>query len=485
MPHKHSHHHHHDIDAAGDATVKLARELVKIPSITAVNPADKPASARSIDAIAEYAAKSGARVERSEYSGGHHKWDYPVENVYLEWTFGADKAGNSNDNGQPPKHICYIGHLDVVPVGDEARWTTKPFDGEIKDGYLYGRGVTDMKGSVAAFITAVEESMKELSSQGPVRVSMILTTDEEWAAVNGTRKVLEWLKKEGQAPDAFIVGEPSSQDDLGSHIKIGRRGSLVGTFNVAGVQGHAAYQELFENPNRALALAVSILSSKEWKDGNENFPNTNFETVALKSGDFGASAVIPGKAEALWNIRFTPSQTPDSLEAWIKDALANPPEWAKAHPDADKLKNITVVANKDTASQPYYSEPAGLAKSAQDAVQTVLGTPAKLDGSGGTTDGRFVSNYFPKAEIIELGLPERGGIACKHHKPDDYLAKGGMHQVDERAAIADLVNLRHIFKQTLVNYAAVNDDHKPAAAEKGVDAHANGKQRHSAPRHGS
>lgn len=480
VPHNH-HHDHKNINAATDATVNLARELVKIPSITAVNPADKPASARSIDAIAEYAAKSGARVERSEYSGGHHKWDYPVENVYLEWTFGKD--GKADDNAQPAKHICYIGHLDVVPVGDETRWTTGPFNGEIKDGYLYGRGVTDMKGSVAAFITAIEDAMQDLKAQGNVRVSMILTTDEEWAAVNGTKKVLEWLKKEGQAPDAFIVGEPSSQDDLGSHIKIGRRGSLVGTFNVAGVQGHAAYQELFENPNRALALAVSILSSKEWKDGNENFPNTNFETVALKSGDFGASAVIPGKAEALWNIRFTPSQTPDSLEAWIKDALANPPEWAKAHPDADKLKNITVIANKDTASQPYYSEPAALAKSAQSAVQTVLGTPAKLDGSGGTTDGRFVSNYFPKAEIIELGLPERGGVVCKHHKPDDYLSKGGMHQVDERATLSDLVNLRHIFKQTLVNYAA-NDD-KPAAMEQGAEtAHANRKSNHPAPRHG-
>lgn len=479
---QHNHHHDHkDINAATDATVNLARELVKIPSITAVNPADKPASARSIDAIAEYAARSGARVERSEYSGGHHKWDYPVENVYLEWTFGKD--GKAGDNAQPAKHICYIGHLDVVPVGDETRWTTGPFNGEIKDGYLYGRGVTDMKGSVAAFITAIEDAMQDLKAQGNVRVSMILTTDEEWAAVNGTRKVLEWLKKEGQTPDAFIVGEPSSQDDLGSHIKIGRRGSLVGTFNVAGVQGHAAYQELFENPNRALALAVSILSSKEWKDGNENFPNTNFETVALKSGDFGASAVIPGKAEALWNIRFTPAQTPDSLEAWIKDALANPPEWAKAHPDADKLKNITVVANKDTASQPYYSEPAGLAKSAQAAVQTVLGTPAKLDGSGGTTDGRFVSSYFPKAEIIELGLPERGGVVCKHHKPDDYLSKGGMHQVDERATLSDLMNLRHIFKQTLINYAA-NDD-KPAAVEQGAETkHANRKSNNPAPRHG-
>ena len=455
---------------AGDKTVKLAQELVRVPSITAVNAEDKPASHKSIEVMIEAAKKTGARIETSEFSGGHPKWDYAVENLYLEWTFG--------DGSEPAKHICYIGHLDVVPPGDKDKWTQDPFSGDIRDGYLYSRGVTDMKGSVAAFFTAVEDKLEDLKKLGNIRVSMILTTDEEWAAVNGTKKVLEWMQKEGNAPDAFIVGEPSSQDTLGSHIKIGRRGSLVGTFNVAGVQGHAAYQELFENPNRALALAVAILSSKEWKDGNENFPNTNFETVALKSGDFGASAVIPGKAEALWNIRFTPNQTPDSLEKWIKDALANPPEWAKSHPDADKLKNITVTANKDTASIPYYSAPAKLAKAAQAGIKSVLGTDSKLDGSGGTTDGRFAGKIFPNAEIIELGLPERGGVVCKHHKPDDYLTKGGMHQVDERATLEDLANLRKIFAETIINYGkqpvAANDDDQQTKAKP--DA---GKPRHT------
>ena len=359
--------------------------------------------------------------------------------------------------GTPEKHICYIGHVDVVPPGDEKKWTDDPYSGTIKDGYLYGRGVTDMKGSVAAFITSVEDSLAELKKQGNVKVSMILTTDEEWAAVNGTVKVLEWMKARGDAPDAFIVGEPSSQDSLGTHIKIGRRGSLVGTFNVAGVQGHAAYQELFENPNRALSLAVAILNSTSWKDGNENFPNTNFEAVAFKSGDFNASAVIPGKAELLWNIRFTPQQTPDSLEKWINDTLANPPDWAKAHPDYPLLKNITVTANKDTASIPYYAEPAGLADAAKDAVKSVVGIDSKLDGSGGTTDGRFAGKVFPKAEIIELGLPERGGMPCGH-KHDDYLLKGGMHQVDERAALDDLVNLRQIFSATIQNYSRQKPD---------------------------
>jgi succinyl-diaminopimelate desuccinylase len=436
--------------AAEDITVKLAQALVRVPSVTPIAEKDFETASKSLDVAADAARKSGASVTRLEFKGDHPKWDYRVENLVLEWSFG-----------EPTKHICYIGHLDVVPPGDSQKWTDDPYSGTIKDGYLYGRGVTDMKGSVAAFISAIEERLAELKAEGNVKITMILTTDEEWAAVNGSDKVLKWLKAQGENPDAFIVGEPSSQDALGSHIKIGRRGSLVGTFNVKGVQGHAAYQELFENPNRALALAISILTSHEWKDGNENFPNTNFEPVALKSGDFNASAIIPGEASALWNIRFTPQQTPEALEKWINDALANPPDWAKNHPDAALLKDVTVVANKDTASIPYYSEPGPLAAAAQDAVKSVLGTAAKLDGSGGTTDGRFAAQIFPDAEIIELGLPERGGIAngCKEH---DYLSRGGMHQIDERAAIDDLVNLRKIFEQTVLNY----DSSKPAPAKQ-------------------
>lgn len=431
---------------AEDATVKLARELVKVPSITPVDKKDYPNAQKSLDVAADAGRASGATVTRLDYEGGHAKWDYKVENLVLEWSFGT-----------PEKHICYIGHLDVVPPGDEKKWTDDPYSGTVKDGYLYGRGVTDMKGSVAAFISAIDEQLEELKKQGNVKITMILTTDEEWAAVNGTSKVLQWLKARGDEPDAFIVGEPSSTDELGSHIKIGRRGSLVGTFNIKGVQGHAAYQELFENPNRALALAVAILNSHEWKDGNANFPNTNFEAVAVKSGDFGATAIIPGNAQLLWNIRFTPEHTPDDLEKWINDTLANPPQWAKDHPDFHLLKNIEVKANKDTASVPYYSEPGALAVAAKDSVKSVLGTEAKLDGSGGTTDGRFVGNIFPKAEIIELGLPERGGIVCGH-KDEHYLEKGGMHQVDERASVADLISLRKIFGQTVLNY-------KPAPTE--------------------
>lgn len=427
------------VNLADDVTVSLTRALIQIPSITAIDPKDRPASKACLAMLAHVAQKTGASVEYMTFEGGHHKWGYPVDNIYIEWTFGTAK-----------KHLCYMGHVDVVPPGDATRWTEDPFSGSIRDGYLYGRGVTDMKGSVAAFITAVEQSLDQLKKSN-LRISMIITADEEWAAVNGSQKVLQWMKCNDKTPDAFIVGEPSSQDILGTHIKIGRRGSLCGTFSVKGVQGHAAYQGLFENPNRALALATSILNSHRFSDGNENFPNTNFEPIAIKSGDFNASAVIPGTADMLWNVRFTPQHTPDSLENWINKNLQNPPEWAKNHPDVEMLKNITVTANKDTASHPYYSEPSTLAAAAIKAVDSILGIQSKPDGSGGTTDGRFAAKIFPQAEIIELGLPERGGIVGTE-KPADYLTKGGMHQVDERATLADLANLREIFIQTIYNY---------------------------------
>ena len=423
-----------------DAAVRMAQALVRIPSVTPVDVKDAPTAKRALNTMTSAALSSGASATRMTFSGGHDKWDYPVENVYLEWTFG-----------KPDKHICYIGHLDVVPPGDAEKWSSNPYNGDIRDGYLHGRGVTEMKGAVAAFATAVKEAAADLRETGNIRISMVLTTDEEWAAVNGTDKMLAWMKKNGKTPDAFIVGEPGSPDKLGSHIKLGRRGSLVGKFNAAGVQGHAANNGAFENPNRALALAVAVMNSHAWQDGNEYFPATNFETIAVKSGDFAQSAIVPGKAEALWNIRFTPEHTPDSLEDFIKDKLANPPEWAQQHPDAALLKKIAVIANKDTASTPYFRPPGALAGAAQSAIKDITGQDAVYDGSGGTTDGRFVSKYFPDADIIELGLPERGGVVG-NDVPADYKERGGMHQIDERAALRDIAGLRDIYKKTVLNY---------------------------------
>lgn len=454
------------------ALIGFAQELVRVPSITAVDPADLDASRKTLDIVADFVKKSGADTRRMSFSGGHDKWDYEVDNLYAEWVLGTPQDGKTE------KYLCYIGHTDVVPTGDAENWSGDPFSGEVKDGYLYGRGITDMKGSVAAFAAAVGELAEKAAAENiSIRIGIVLTTDEEWAAVNGTRKILDWLKKEGKQPDSFIVGEPSSQDEIGSHIKLGRRGSLCGTFTAKGVQGHAAYTELFENPNRALSLALTILNSEAWADGNQYFPDTNFEAVAVNAGDFNASAVIPEKAEALWNIRYTHNQTPEELAEWIKDRLKNPPEWAKNHPDADKLDKITVTANLDTASVPYYSPPAALAKAAAQAVKEIKGKAPILDGSGGTTDGRFVQDYFPDAEIIELGLPERGGYDAHGRQPGDYCKKGGMHQIDERANIQDIVTLRDMFKATLRNYGKSGKNHEKKNTAKHDHRHSPSRRR--------
>jgi len=449
-----------------DADIRLidfAQLLVRVPSVTALNDDDLGPSRETLDLVEDFVKDTGAETHRMSFSGGHDKWDYEVDNLYVEWVIG-----------NPDKHLCYIGHTDVVPTGDDEKWSRAPFGGEIIDGYLYGRGTTDMKGSVASFTGAVKDLIERSETEDlNIRIGILLTTDEEWAAVNGTRKILDWLKSEGKTPDAFIVGEPSSHDEVGSHIKLGRRGSLCGTFTAKGVQGHAAYTELFENPNRALSLALTILNSEAWNDGNEYFPDTNFEAVALDSGDFGATAIIPGEAKALWNFRFTHNQTPEELDAYVKDKLKNPPEWAKDHPDFDKLDQIEVVSNIDTASVPYYSEPGDLADAASDAVKTVKGDKPVLNGSGGTTDGRFVQDYFPDAEIIELGLPERGGCSKHAEPPADYSKKGGMHQIDERASLEDMVILRDIFKETIKNYGQQqkHEQRKPTGKHAGNDNH--------------
>ena len=318
-----------------------------------------------------------------------------------------------------------------------------------EDGFLHGRGATDMKGVVAAFVGASVGVAEEYKRTGrSPRIGLIITTDEEWAAVNGTKRVLEWMQAAGKRPSAFLVGEPSSEALFGSSIKIGRRGSLCGTLIAAGIQGHAAYPGLFENPNRALNLALTILHSHRWYDAEQAMPATNFETVATQSGDFGSTAIIPGNARALWNIRFTHHETPSSLADKLQQLLDNPPRWAKDHPDARLLRKLQITVNSDTAAMPYYSPPGAFAALAKSIVAARAGREPVLDAKGGTTDARFIHTCFPDAEIIELGLPECGGLTRDRH-PDRFGRFGGMHQADECCSINDLQSLMWCYRDLL------------------------------------
>lgn len=408
--------------------LSLASGLIRIPSLTPISPALAPTAAESLTYLQSFLESGGARCHRLTFQGGHDKWDYPVDNLYAEW-----------DGDEALGHLCFIGHTDVVPPGDLDLWRSDPFSGTVRDGFLWGRGSTDMKGSVAAFCVAGAACSHD-AVRPRAKISLIITTDEEWAAINGTQKVLNWMRGSGRTPAAFLVGEPSSPREVGSHIKIGRRGSLCGTIQVKGVQGHAAYPSLFKNPNRALVLALSVLSSHRWPDAPEEMPPTAFELVALASGDFGATAIIPSQAQALWNIRFTARHNPDGLLAQLEELLERLPDWAGNHPDAASLENVAIIGHVDTASMPYYSSPAGFAHLVARSVTATTGNAPIFDTTGGTTDGRFIHSVFPQAEIVELGLPENNG--------DD----GGMHQANERCSITDLHRLLDCYTSILSAY---------------------------------
>jgi succinyl-diaminopimelate desuccinylase len=378
-----------------------------------------------------------AACQRLTFEGGHERWGYPVDNLFAVWE-GNHALG----------HLCFIGHTDVVPPGDLKLWTHDPFSGKINAGFLHGRGATDMKGELAAFCVAASHCAATIPPEKRPRISMILTSDEEWLAINGVARVLEWMQKQGEAPSWFLVGEPSSPERFGTHIKIGRRGSLCGRLRVEGVQGHIAYPGLFQNPVRTLALALTILHGHQWNDALEGMPATNFETVALASGDFGITAIAPSVAEASWGIRFTSNQRVEKLMSTLQDLLNEPPAWAKSHPDASLLDDIEIIGNTATVSLPYYSPPARLASIVSDVIAAQTGCTPEMDTAGGTTDGRFASTFFPEAEIVELGLPENGGNV---NGLPSAPTQGGMHQTDERCALADIAALTDCYVEIINN----------------------------------
>lgn len=423
------------------AAIQLTQDLIRIPSLTAITPDLMPAAKSSLDFLEGYLSSYGASCHRMEFEGGNEKWGYPVDNLYAEWAMdGAEQ------------HLCFMGHTDVVAPGDHSLWSAEPFSGDVIDDWIYGRGATDMKGAVATFCVAAAR----LVSQGkipPVHISLIITSDEEWVAANGTIKVLEWMSQNNRKPDAILIGEPSSSDVFGSHIKVGRRGSLCGTLKVPGTQGHAAYKDLFDNPNRALSLANTLLNAHSWDNNIPHFPATNFEIIAQEAGSFSNSSIVPNKAEALWNVRFTPEYTPERIDEVIRTLLSEPPEWARSHPDCEGLKKINVSSHIDTVSMPYYSAPGLFASITAEAVEHHTGITPVMDGTGGTTDGRFVHDFFPDAQIVELGLPEKGG--CPNDvRPSDYGQRGGMHQVDERCSINDIQKLLLCYQEIIAKFAS-------------------------------
>jgi succinyl-diaminopimelate desuccinylase len=377
--------------------VQILQDLIRCPSVT-------PHDAGALDVLQNLLTKAGFTCHRLLFKDQ----DTPdIDNIFARIGAGAP-------------HLCFAGHTDVVPVGDEKGWTHPPFAAEIHDGQIYGRGATDMKGSNAAFTTAAIDFVKA-NPNFTGSISFLITGDEEGPAINGTDKVLKWMKENGHVPDHCLVGEPTCVDQLGDTIKIGRRGSLSFTVTVEGKQGHVAYPNKTDNPIAKLARFVDHISSTPLDSGNAHFDPS---TLAVTTFDVGnpATNVVPARATAKFNIRFSTEHNYESLNA-----------WATVH--VEKVKSElggkwSVVSNE--GAEAFITEPGDFAQLVQNAVQQETGLTPALSTTGGTSDARFIKNY---CEVLEFG-PTNATI----------------HQVDECISVVELEATARVYARVLENY---------------------------------
>jgi succinyl-diaminopimelate desuccinylase len=379
---------------ADAAALPLAIELVRCASVT---PADGGALA-----VAEAAlARLGFVCHRLTFS---EPGTAEIVNLYA-------RLGEGSPN------LCFAGHTDVVPAGDPAAWSSAPFAAEVRDGVLWGRGACDMKGAIACFVAAVERFLAARGGRLRGSISLLLTGDEEGPAVNGTAKVLAWLKDRGERIDAAIVGEPTGVDAVGDMIKIGRRGSLTGRLTVLGTQGHTAYPHLADNPLPRLVRTLAALVEAPLDEGTPAFQPS---TLALATIDVGnpASNVIPARGTAVFNIRFNDRHTGASLTRWLREVCAR-------HAGAHELE-VRV------SGEAFLTPEGPLSDLLSGAVAKVTGRNAELSTTGGTSDARFIKDHCP---VAELGLVGRT-----------------MHKVDERVSLAELETLTAIYAAVLDGY---------------------------------
>jgi succinyl-diaminopimelate desuccinylase len=311
--------------------------------------------------------------------------------------------------------LCFAGHTDVVPPGPLDSWISDPFEPGVRDGHLYGRGAADMKSSLAAFVTAIEQYVSEHPDHAG-SIALLLTSDEEGPAKNGTVRVVETLKARGEQIDYCVVGEPTSVDRLGDTIKNGRRGSLSADITVTGVQGHVAYPHLARNPVHLFAPVLAELAATKWDDGNEFFPPTTWQVSNISAGT-GATNVIPGELHAQFNFRFSPESTVEDLKKRVAEIIDR--------------HQITCEIEWSLSGKPFLTERGKLVKSVSDAVKTVTGIVPELSTSGGTSDGRFIADFC--SQVVELG-PLNASI----------------HKLNENIPVDDIDTLAQIYRRTIV-----------------------------------
>jgi succinyl-diaminopimelate desuccinylase len=368
------------------STFDLACDLIARRSVT-------PVDGGCLELVAQRLAPLGFGLERMDREGVSNLW--------------------TRRGGHGPI-LCFAGHTDVVPPGPLEQWASDPFKPEVRDGFLYGRGAADMKTSIAAFVTAVERFLADHPDHAGA-IALLLTSDEEGRAVDGTVRVVEALKARGESLNYCIVGEPTSAERLGDTIKNGRRGSLSGKLIVKGVQGHIAYPHLVKNPVHKVAPALAELATAVWDEGNDYFPPTSWQVSNFHAGT-GADNVVPGTAEILFNFRFSTASTPDTLKARVHEILDR--------------HGVEYALEWTLSGKPYLTPRGKLVEVVSRAVRETLGVETELSTSGGTSDGRFIADICP--EVIELG-PLNATI----------------HKIDECVAVADIEPLSRIYERIL------------------------------------
>jgi succinyl-diaminopimelate desuccinylase len=373
--------------------VALTRDLIRRPSVT-------PADEGAMDVLERALTGLGFHCRRMKFED--------IENLYA-------RRGTASPN------LCFAGHTDVVPTGSTEAWSSAPFEAEVKDGILYGRGAVDMKGGIAAWVAAVSQVLAE--GEVPGSLSFLITGDEEGPALHGTKRVVQALMAEGEVIDACVVGEPSSQHLLGDMIKIGRRGSLNTWITVHGKQGHVAYPDRAANPVPVLARLVARLADHQLDEGYEAFQPSNLELTTLDVGN-AATNLIPAEARGRLNIRFNPNHTGESLMAWLNA------EAGKAQAESGLRIELEHLHSGDA----FLTQTGPFVTAVQDAVEASTGRRPEASTTGGTSDARFIRAMCP---VLELGLVGQT-----------------MHQIDERAPVAEIEALAEVYRAVIGRYFA-------------------------------
>jgi succinyl-diaminopimelate desuccinylase len=382
--------------------LSIARDLIRCPSVT-------PADAGALGVLETALNAAGFICHRVTFS---EPGIADVDNLYAR--IGTDGP-----------HITFAGHTDVVPPGDESAWSVGAFSGEVKDGFLHGRGAVDMKGGIACSVAAVLEHLAanggKARADGKGSISFLITGDEEDVSINGTIKLLKWAAERGEKFDHCVLGEPSNVETLGDTIKVGRRGSQSGTLFVDGMQGHVAYPHRAANPVPDVSRLIVAISDEPLDHGSAQFQASNLEFTSVDVGNT-ANNVIPGQARAKFNIRYNDNHTQASLRELVETRLT------KACGNRIRARIVWEPSNSNV----FVTKPGPFTDLAVSAIEEVTGRKPELSTSGGTSDARFISSYCP---VIEFGLVGQT-----------------MHQVDERVPVRDLETLTQVYRGILTRY---------------------------------